>query len=151
MNHALADLSSGALPAAGRRRWFCVGWLAGTLPAGLIWRFAPLHLSPFAYKYGGSALWATAVYWIVAILLPRGKPALLAFLADITAVAVECFKLVPGAALDRFRDTLAGKVLLGRYFTKGAIAAYLAAILAISLLDRWVSLARPRENGISRF
>ncbi len=43
--------------------------------------------------------------------------------AVLLAFAVECFKLVHRPALDAFRITLAGKLLLGRVFTLGALVA----------------------------
>ncbi len=123
-------------PQASRRRLACLGLLAATLPTGLAWRFAPLHLPPFAYKYGGSALWASAVYWLVASCRPLWRSAAVARTAATFSIAVECFKLVRAPALDHFRATLAGKVLLGRYFTFGAAAAYLLAIGSVFWLDQ---------------
>lgn len=118
-----------------RRRLICLLLLAITIPAGLAWRFAPLHLPQFAFKYGGSMLWAMGVYWLIAILLPRKRPLFVAACAALVSVAIELFKLVRDPALDQFRRTLAGKVLIGRYFTFGAIAAYLLAIVLVALAD----------------
>ncbi len=120
------------------RRLGCAAMLAVTVPLGVVWRLAPLHLPAFAWKYGGSALWAMAVYWVLALLLPRERGARLGVLAAGGAAAVECFKLVRSPALDAFRETLPGKLLIGRYFTLGAIAAYWLAIAAVALVDAWV-------------
>ncbi len=130
-----------------RRRLLCLLWLALTLPVGLLWRLAPLHLPQFAFKYGGSALWALAVYWVVAFLQPRRPPAALACIAAVIAAAVELFKLVRSPALDSFRETLPGKLLLGRYFTFGAILAYWIAIAAVANLDARFSRHRPVAHG----
>ncbi len=124
------------------RRLACALLLGATVPAGLVWRLAPLHFPPFAFKYGGSALWAMAVYWVVASLLPRRSSACLGLLAGTIALAVELFKRVHLPLLDRFRDTLGGKLLLGRYFTLGAIAAYWIAIAVVALLDARLRPAR---------
>lgn len=121
-----------------RRSRACALLVAAVVPAGLAWRLAPLHLPPFAYKYGGSLLWAAAVYWSVACLLPRARPVQLAGLALLVSVGVELFKLARLPPVDRFRETLAGKLLLGRYFSFGALAAYALAIALVSALDaRW--------------
>ena len=128
-----------------RRRAVCGLYLAMTLPLGLLWRLAPLHLPPFAYKYGGSALWAIAVYWLVALLKPGWRAEQLALTACCLALAVELFKLVRSPLLDTFRDTLAGKLLIGRYFTPGAIAAYWMAIGAVAVLDAWQQADRQRS------
>ena len=117
------------------RRLTCAALLATTIPLGLAWRFAPLHLPPFAYKYGGSALWAMGVYWLLALLLPLKRPVFLAIAAAAVSISVEAFKLFRKPAVDRFRETLAGKILIGRYFTFGAIVAYLLAIGLVALLD----------------
>jgi hypothetical protein len=109
---------------------------------GIIWREAPLHLPWFAYKYGGSALWAIALYGLLAVILPRLKPLSLALLAATLATFIECSRLVHLPALDAFRLTLAGKLLLGRIFSFKNIAAYLLAILATALLDHYL-LPRP--------
>lgn len=107
-----------------------------TVPLGLAWRLAPLHLPPFAFKYGGSALWAAAVYWTVGWLAPRWRPGRVALWAAAVSLDVELLKLVYWAPLDRFRETLAGKLLLGRYFSVGAIVAYWVAVAGMWVLDR---------------
>ena len=108
--------------------------LTATL-AGLIWRLAPLPLPWLLYKYGGSMLWAVAVYWLIAALLPRSTPSKLAFLAALAAAAVEFSRLVHTPGFDAFRETLAGKLLLGRYFSPKNIAAYWLAIALTAWLD----------------
>ncbi len=118
-----------------RRRLTCLAFLFVTLPLGLAWRLAPLGLPAFAFKYGGSALWAIAVYWVVALCLPRRPVVTLALTAGVAALAVELAKLIYWPSLDRFRETLAGKLLLGRYFTLGAVVAYWLAIASVALLD----------------
>ena len=96
------------------RRAACLALLTFTVPLGLLWRLAPLHLPQCAFKYGGSALWAIAVYWTCAIFLPRRSSVRLAFIAATLSLAVELIKLVYWSPLDRFRETLPGKLLLGR-------------------------------------
>ena len=129
------------------RRILCLTLLACTVPLGLFWRLAPLHLPPFAFKYGGSVLWAVAVYWAVAILKPRSSSTRLALAAATSALAVELLKLVYWSPLDRFRETLPGKLLLGRYFSFGAILAYWIAIAAVAFLDRKTPAAPVPRRG----
>lgn len=117
------------------RRVQCLILLAIVIPAGLLWRLAPLHLPQFAFKYGGSALWALAVYGVVALLRPRVPPAGLALRAAAIATGVELLKLLYWSPLDRFRQTLAGKLLLGRFFTLGALVTYWTALAAVFWLD----------------
>lgn len=109
-----------------------------TVPAGLAWRMVPLGLSPFWFKYGGSALWAMALYWLIAVCLPGLSAAGLGCLAAAVAAVVEFSRLWRVPAVDAFRLTLAGRLLLGRYFSLKNIAAYWMAISLAALLDRWL-------------
>jgi Protein of unknown function (DUF2809) len=108
------------------------------IPIGIAWRMAPLHLPPFLYKYGGSVLWAAMVYWLVAALFPRLSPVRVAGLAAAVATLVEYSRLVHTPALDSFRITLAGKLILGRFFSAKDILAYWLAIFACAAVDWWV-------------
>src|SRR5258708_30299072 len=88
-----------------------------TIPIGLAVRLLPLHLPWFLYKYLGSTLWAAALYWFLATLLPKLRPIMLATVAITVATAVELTRLIPIAPIDAFRLTLPGQILLGRYFS----------------------------------
>lgn len=129
-----------------RRRLVCLICLAVTVPLGLVWRMAPLHLPQFAFKFGGSALRAVAVYWVVALVKPQDRPLRLGLISAVCALTVELAKLIWWPPLDRFRETLAGKLLLGRYFTVGAIVAYWIAILATALMDARLSPGRKKQR-----
>lgn len=113
----------------------CLCVLAVVIPLGLAVRFAPLHLPWFWSKYLGSALWAMAVYWFVAMLLPQLRSRVLALIASAIALVVEFSRLIPEPHIDAFRLTLAGRLLLGRYFAWANIAAYLLAIALAALAD----------------
>lgn len=117
------------------RRATCVFLMLITIALGLVWRMVPLGLSHFFYKYGGSALWAVALYWFIAACLPRLRISALAAIAAGTAAALEFSRLWHTPAMDAFRVTLAGRLLLGRYFSVRNIAAYWLAIGLTALLD----------------
>ena len=106
-----------------------------TIPIGLAVRFAPLHLPWFLYKYLGSVLWAVALYWFLATLLPKLHPRAVATLATLMATLLELSRLVPIAPIDAFRLTFAGQILLGRYFSLKNIVAYIVAIALTAALD----------------
>lgn len=131
---------------AAKRRFTSAALLAVTIPIGIAWRMAPLHLAPFAFKYGGSALWAIAVYWTVVMLLPRLEPLRVGLLATVVSLAVELLKMLYWPPLDHFRLTLVGKLLLGRYFSLGAIACYWAAISLTALGDHCFRAAAWRSR-----
>ena len=108
-----------------------------TIPIGLAVRFLPLHLPWFLYKYLGSALWAIALYWFLAALLPKLRPQALAAIATIIATLLELSRLIPIAPIDAFRLTFAGQILLGRYFSIKNIVAYILAITVTAALDHF--------------
>ena len=80
----------------------------------LRWYGFPLGLPAFVVKYGGSLLWATMVFLLVGVLLPRLTESGLAAIAAAIAVAVEFSRLVHTPWLDAFRLSTAGALLLGR-------------------------------------
>lgn len=123
--------------------------LAATI-AGIGWRFLPLHLPYFAWKYGGSMLWAVALYWLVAALMPRARVATIFVVALPAAAAVEFSRLIHTPGFDHFRTTLAGKLLLGRYFSLWNIAAYWLAIGLIALADRHSRFSAQSECETAR-
>ena len=123
------------LPRHIHRSTICAFLLITTIPIGLAVRFAPLHLPWFLYKYLGSTLWAAALYWFLATLLPKLHPVAVATLAITIATLLELTRLIPIAPIDAFRLTLPGQILLGRYFSLKNIAAYLLAILIAATLD----------------
>jgi hypothetical protein len=110
-----------------------------TIPIGLAVRLLPLHLPWFLYKYLGSALWAVALYWFLATLLPKLRPISIATIAIAIATLLELSRLIPIAPVDAFRLTFAGKILLGRYFSIKNIAAYVLAIALSTALDNFLA------------
>jgi hypothetical protein len=125
-----------------RRRIWCLVFAATTIVAGLTWRLIPLGLPPFWFKYGGSALWAMAVYWVVAAALPKWRPGSAAVLACFVALIVEFSRLLHTPWLDSFRISLAGRLLLGRFFAVQNIVAYWIAIGLVATADHFTTHKR---------
>ena len=117
-----------------------------TIPIGLAIRLLPLRLPWLLYKYGGSILWAVALYWFLAAILAKLRPTTIATLAAIIATLVELSRLIPIAPIDAFRLTFAGKILLGRYFSLKNIAAYLIAITLTAALDSHFTTRRQNPD-----
>jgi hypothetical protein len=117
------------------RRLYCLALALIAIPAGLVWRFAPLGLPPLLYKYGGSILWAIVLYSCAAAILSKSKPLTVSLLACLLALAVELFRLVHAPGLDAFRLTLAGKLLLGSLFSHWDILAYWFAFTFMAVVD----------------
>ncbi|WP_409190005.1 DUF2809 domain-containing protein [Bradyrhizobium sp. RDM4] len=108
----------------------------------LRWYGFRLGLPAFVVKYGGSLLWATMVYLLVGVLLPRLTRAQIAGLAMVIAVAVELSRLVHAPWLDAFRLTTAGALLLGRIFSLWNLLAYAIGIAFGVWIDRLVGWAK---------
>ena len=119
-----------------------------TIPLGLAMRLLPLHLPWFLYKYLGSTLWAIALYWFLATLLPKRHPRALATLAIIIATLLELSRLIPIAPIDVFRQTFAGMILLGRYFSLKNIAAYILAIALAATFDHLLLARRQTADTL---
>ena len=112
--------------------------MAVTMISGLVIRFAHFGLPPIVMKYGGSMLWALMIYWMVSALLPALQLSAVALLSAGITTTVEFFKLCHAPALDSFRLTIPGMLLLGRFFSAWDILAYWIAIVAGVRLDRMI-------------
>ncbi len=101
-----------------------------------------LGLPPFIVKYGGSMLWATMVFFLVAIAGSSLSRRSIALISASIAICVELFRLVHAPWLDAFRLTPAGALLLGRIFSPWNMLAYGGGIILGMWLDRFgMSLA----------
>ena len=107
----------------------------------LRWYGFPLGLPAFVVKYGGSLLWATMVFLLVGVLLPRLTRSQLAAIAMVIAIVVEFSRLVHTPWLDAFRLTTAGALLLGRIFSLWNLVAYAVGI-AFGVWIDWLAAMR---------
>ena len=122
--------------ASGGHRTAYLALIILTIIAGLVLRRVPMGLPYVVVKFGGSMLWAAMVYWIIAAILPAASSVSIAVNAALVSMLVEFFKLYHAPVLDAFRRTLAGALLLGRYFSWWDIVAYIAAIALAASADR---------------
>ena len=83
-----------------------------------------LGLPAFVVKYGGSVLWGTMVFFLVAMAASTLSRPRIALVAAVIAIGVELFRLVHFPWLDAFRLTLPGALLLGRIFSVWNMVAY---------------------------
>jgi hypothetical protein len=130
-----------------RRTCIRAGLCVAIIACGLAlraWGFG-LGLPAFVVKYGGSVLWGTMAFLLVAIAGSRLSPTRVTAVAVTVAITVELFRLVHLPCLDAFRLTLPGALLLGRIFSLGNMLAYGVGIAIGAMLDRSVlSAIRPR-------
>ena len=106
-----------------------------------------LGLPALIVKYGGSLLWATMIFFLVAMAAPSLSRRNIALISTGIAICVELFRLVHAPWLDAFRLTLPGALLLGRIFSPWDMLAYGAGIVFGILLDR---LAMPGFRTATR-
>ena len=95
-----------------------------------------LGLPSVLVKYGGSMLWGTMVFFLLAIAAPGQSHRRVALISVLLAISVELFRLVHTPWLDDFRLTTAGALLLGRVYSPWNMLAYGLGIALGVLLDR---------------
>lgn len=126
-----------AAPAFFLRRPVLAHLAAGlvVMARGLVWRLVPLGLPGFALKYGGAVLWGAMVLLLVGAVFGESRRWWVTPLAAaVIALGSELFRLYHAPALDAFRMTLAGALLLGRIFSPWNLVAYgLGMALALPL------------------
>lgn len=122
------------------RAGLCLAVIAGGL-ALRGWGLG-LGLPAFVVKYGGSMLWGTMVFLLLAIAASHLSRPRIVLMAAVIAVGVELFRLVHFPWLDAFRLTLPGALLLGRIFSMWNMLAYGVGIGLGVLLDRLAMSAR---------
>lgn len=128
-----------------------VGLCAAIIVGGLALRALGLRLGlpAFVVKYGGSALWGAMVFFLMALAASHLSRHGIALISAAIAIIVELFRLVHTPALDAFRLTLAGALLLGRIFSPWDIAAYGVGIALAMGVDRFAGQLSPNNERVS--
>ena len=128
-------------------RWLWLAFAGALMTAGLIWRLAPLGLPIFWLRYGGGALWGAMVFCFVAAAGPQrfGRIACLT-VASAIAIGAEAFRLYHAPALDAFRETVAGALLLGKMFSPANVVAYEFGIV-LAAIGLWRRLGLLWQRG----
>jgi hypothetical protein len=122
------------------------GWTAAIVSTGLLCRWPALGLPWVVAKYAGSTLWGTMVYAGLRAINPRAKVSESVTAAIATAICVEFFRLYHQPALDSFRATLAGQLLLGRIFSLRNVVAYAIGIACFAFADERTAQIRNRRR-----
>jgi hypothetical protein len=106
------------------------------IAAGLLWRSRLLPLPPFAFKYGGDALWALVVFYGCGFLLSRTSTARVALIALCLAWGVEFLQLYQAPWIEGLRATVPGRLALGSTFNWPDLLAYALGIAAGAISER---------------
>jgi hypothetical protein len=121
--------------------------IGGTITAGMVLRRVPMELPDAIVKHGGSILWAAMIYAIVSTLRGQWSPGQNIAVATVVAFAVELSQLYHQPAIDAFRTTRAGALLLGRVFSVVDLLVYGLAVMLAAIGDRamrrWIARRLP--------
>lgn len=99
----------------------------------------------FLATYAGDTLWATMVFLTIGFIFPGAKSWRIALGALVISVAVECSQLVDAPQLNAWRDTVAGKLILGRDFLWSDLVCYAVGISGGLWLE-WLVYRGRRKN-----
>jgi hypothetical protein len=115
-----------------------------TIVAGLASRRFPESFPDWFARYGGDALWAALVFWVVALCWRRGLTIHVAAAALAIACAVEVSQLYHAPWLDAIRATRIGALLLGSGFLWSDLVCYCAGTALAAGVD---TLIRRRSGS----
>jgi hypothetical protein len=109
--------------------------IALTIALGLASRRYPHLLPPFVATYAGDTLWAAALYWLLALLLPFARLSRILVATLTISAIVEISQLYHWTWLVDLRSTPAGALVLGQGFLWSDLACYAAGATACGLID----------------
>ena len=115
-----------------------------TIALGLASRRFGEALPAFIALYAGDALWATLMYWCVALVRPRAGAWTLGLTALGIAYAVEVSQLYRAPWIDQVRTTRLGALALGQGFLWSDLACYAMGVLLAVAVDRALFARRSR-------
>ena len=114
-----------------------------TVALGLASRRYPSALPTFVASYAGDTLWASLVYFLVAIVRPRASVATLAAATIGISFAVEVSQLYHAPWIDAVRSTRLGGLVLGFGFLRSDLACYIVGVCFAAAIDASLSARRP--------
>lgn len=107
-----------------------------TIACGLVSRAAGLGLPDVLTHHAGDVLWTVAVYWSLALVWPTAPRWRIALTALVISFAVEFSQLLDVPWLNAVRQTLPGRLLLGRGFVWADLGRYTVGAGLAILIDR---------------
>ena len=125
-----------------RERITFVALVLVTIAVGLAVHWHGTMFPPAVRDVLADALWAMMIGWSLGALRPDARIGVRAALALGICWAVECSQLYHAPALDNWRRTAVGHLVLGSDFSVRDLGAYALGVLAIVLLETAVRRRR---------
>jgi len=111
-----------------RNRAIYAVMIAAVIVLGMASRSFAWLLPPLLKKNAGDILWATMVFFLIGLLLPRLTTNRTALAAALFSILVEFFKLYHALVLDGLRETVLGRLIFGYGFSWSNLVCYLIGI-----------------------
>ncbi len=112
-----------------------VGLLVATIALGLATRRFPSAFPELIARFGGDALWAAMVLWLIALGRRTAATYRLALAALAIAWCVEFSQLYRAPWIDAVRATGAGGLVLGQGFLWSDLVSYVVGVVLAAALD----------------
>lgn len=117
-----------------------------TIAVGLGSRKFGFLLPPTIRKPAGDVLWATMVFFLFGLLLPRFSSLRVAFVSIAFSVIIESSKFLHPAWLDILRDNPLGRLVFGYVFSWGNLVCYVLGIGLGLSVERGFLLRYPNNR-----
>ncbi len=125
-------------PTTERTRFVFVVLALSTIAVGLIVRWSGITLPATLRDLLGDALWAMMIGWWIGALSPNSRLATRGGIALAICWAVEFSQLYHAPALDGWRLTVPGQLILGTGFDVRDLGAYALGVAATLILELMV-------------
>lgn len=120
--------------------------LVATVAAGLASRAYPTWQPAVVARFAGDTLWAAMLFWILALVRPRGSTLRLGLAALVIATAVELSQLYSAPWVETIRQSRLGALALGRGFLWSDLACYGVGVGLAMVLDAMLRRGRPAAH-----
>jgi len=118
-----------------------------TMAAGLLVHGTGAPLATAARDVLGDSLWAAMIAFGIGAIAPRAPLATRCAVAYAVCVSVEVSQLYHASALDAWRETPLGHLVLGSGFDPRDFAAYAGGVAGAALLELAIGRRRPRPRS----
>ncbi|MEO5567678.1 MAG: GNAT family N-acetyltransferase [Gemmatimonadaceae bacterium] len=112
-----------------------LGLLVATVAIGIATRRYPTAFPSLIARYGGDALWAGMVFWVIVLVRPAVATRHAAIIALAIAFSVELSQLYQVPWIDAVRASTIGSLVLGHGFLWTDLVCYSVGVTLMAALD----------------